>query len=731
MSGILGALKNLYTRFIVWLGAEPPEDFEKPADKKAWPKEYTTKAGDTLFSVGRHFGVHYDLIAKANGIEQYNMVRPGQTLVIPAPDWKPEQEPPPSTQVEEPLAKLKDTKPVPPVSALAADETPTQIDTKPTAPPVVRDEKLPMVPDKDEKLPVAVEDEDLPDWLVGVEPDTQPQPDEEVPQEEETPPSELVEEVRAEEKVSPEEMPSAAKAPLPDEPAKPAPAGAVQEMLPDFVAPDAAIAPPEEALFRYEIQRGDTLNGIARRYGVPVKELVEANDIVDPNRIFPGQKLVIPGYKLPQPEPEPEVSPTPKPIPEPDEKFVYTVNSGDTIGSIAKRYGSTVQELIEANNLTEASLLRVGQKLIIPGVIKSREPAPPSALPEAIPTPKPISSTDPNFQPLGPANAIRALYVSYFAIGHAEFRERIFELLQNTELNAVVIDVKSDYGWITYPTRISTAREIGAARPSITDFNEVMDKLKAQGIYTIARIVTFKDNPLARSYPEYAVKTREGSVWQDHENLSWTDPFLRPIWDYNILIATEAAHLGFDEIQFDALRFPTTSQAGTPYFSQQVTKETRVAAIISFLSAARGELRALGVKMAAATFGYTCWRKDDTIIGQDIERMAQYLDVLCPMLYPSTFGSGIPDYKLAIAHPYEVVYESASRAVHRVRSYGCTVRPWIQDFQDYRFDKRTYGREEIQAQIRGCFDSGSNGFLVWNPQAKYTSSAYAPTAVLA
>ena len=130
--------------------------------------------------------------------------------------------------------------------------------------------------------------------------------------------------------------------------------------------------------------------------------------------------------------------------------------------------------------------------------------------------------------------------------------------------------------------------------------------------------------------------------------------------------------------------------------------------------------------MAADVFGYTCWRTDDTQIGQDIGRMAEYLDVLSPMLYPSTFGSGIPGFKVAIAHPYEVVYESARRAVERLSQANCTIRPWIQDFPDYRFDKRVYGRDEIQAQIKGCFDAGSSGFMVWDPRVQYTNGAYSP-----
>jgi LysM repeat protein len=488
----------------------------------------------------------------------------------------------------------------------------------------------------------------------------------------------------------------------------------------EALAEPGTAVPPSEMVFRYEIQRGDTLNGIAKRYGLTFKELVEANNITDPNRIFPGQKLIIPGYQLPKPQPELEVQAPPPPLPGPDQQFVYTIVSGDTLNTVAKRYGITVRELIEANNIDNPNMLRLGQRLIIPGVFKPVTPAPPPASPK---TEQPVSS-------LGPAEAARGFYVSYFAIGHPEARQRIFDLLENSELNAVVIDVKGDFGLLSYPTQVPLAREIGAARPTVKDFQEIMSSFKKRGVYTIARIVTFKDSPLAKAYPDIAVKTGSGEIWQDREGANWLDPFLKPAWDYNVQIAVEAARLGFDEIQFDSLRFPVSGQGGTPHFSQEVTKDSRVAAIAGFLSVARGQLSPLGVKVSAKTFGYACWRKDDSLIGQDIERMAQYLDVLSPMLYPSTFDNGIPGYKFAVAHPYEVVYESAARAVKRVKWLSCAVRPWIQDFQDYRFDKRAYGREEIQAQIKGCFDAECDGFLVWNPQVNYTGAAYTSVAVV-
>lgn len=468
--------------------------------------------------------------------------------------------------------------------------------------------------------------------------------------------------------------------------------------------------PDPTTAFRYQIQRGDTLSGIARRFGLTLTELLAANDIPDPNVIFPGQKLIIPGYMSPPSEPQPE-----PPAP-PADVVMHTVVAGETLSSIAKHYGVTIRQLVETNNIQDPNLIRAGQTLRIPQAAPPLQPTPPP----------PPGTIDPQFPPLGPLEAVRALYVSYFAIGHPGFREHMFNLLDSTEFNAVVIDAKGDHGYLSYPTNNATAHEIGAARPTAKDFDQVMAQLKARKIYTIARIVTFKDSPLARSFPEYAVRAASGEIWQDREELHWADPFLKPVWDYNLQLAIEAAQKGFDEIQFDYVRFPTPSQMGAPEFSQEVTKETRIAAITSFLSMARGQLQPFGVKIAADTFGYTCWRKDDTQIGQDIDRMGQYLDVLCPMLYPSTFGSGIPGYKFAIAHPYEIVYESARRAVERMAPLGCEVRPWIQDFPDYRFDKRVYGKAEIQAQIKGCFDSGGSGFMVWDPRVKYTEGAYAP-----
>lgn len=721
MASLTGKVRDLYIRFMVWLGAEPPAGYEHLIGRVPVAKEYTLQAGETLFSVARKFGVHYDRIAQANAITHPETVQPGQTVIIPPDDWTPEAGPP-QLETASPPAPAE----VEPGIAAAPEEVVAE-----PAPALVAEEEVPLPP-FEEEAPAPVEQVELAERV-------EPQPPLERPTDKvvETPPpdkppwrdvSELLE--------TTPEAPEAVEEPV-EEAAEAYRQEVVEEIAEQGAAPPV---PPQQApqidrVFRYEVQRGDTLNAIARRYGLTVKDIIDANNIVDPDRLFPGQKLIIPGYEMPRAAPPEEAfaEPTPRPRPGPDEFFVHTVDVGDTLSSIAKRYGVTVRRLIEVNDIEDPNMIRVGQRLVIPHVLVERpapvapKPMPVKAPPKQEPKPLALTAINPQFPPLGPLEATRALYVSYFGIGHAEMRQRVFELLDTTEFNAVVIDAKSDYGWISYPTQVPLAREIGADRPTARDFQEVMEWLKERSIYTIARVVVFKDSPLAKSHPELAVKAGSTTdLWHDREEAHWTDPFLKPVWDYNLEIAVEAAHKGFDEIQFDYLRFPTQSQVGVPQFSQEVTRDSRVAAVTGFLSMAKGELDSLGVKVAARTLGYTSWRRDDTLIGHDLERLAPYLDVLCPMLYPSTFSNGIPGYKVAVAYPYEVVYESAQRAVERVGRFGCTVRPWIQDFPDYRFDKRVYGKEEIRAQIRGCFDAGCSGFMVWNPKVEYTRDAYAP-----
>lgn len=343
-------------------------------------------------------------------------------------------------------------------------------------------------------------------------------------------------------------------------------------------------------------------------------------------------------------------------------------------------------------------------------------------------SPNPVTSTPvavPEPADLEPPEPIKALYVTFFALGHKGLREHALRLIEETELNAIVMDVKGDRGYIPYPSDIPLAAEVGAQDLiMIRDWDAFMGWFKERNVYTIARIVVFKDNPLATAHPEWAVlDARTGELWRDREGLAWTDPFREEVWDYNIAIAVEAAQKGFDEIQFDYLRFPTDGDIKAARFSEEPTEEARRAAIVSFLKKARRALAPYGVRIAVDVFGYTTWRTDDTGIGQKIEDMAPYIDVLSPMLYPSTFHAGIPGYRYTVPHPYETVYLSTKRAVERLAGTGVQVRPWIQDFPDYAYDRRVYTPEEIRAQMRGALEGGATGWMLWDPRVRYTQEA--------
>jgi hypothetical protein len=264
------------------------------------------------------------------------------------------------------------------------------------------------------------------------------------------------------------------------------------------------------------------------------------------------------------------------------------------------------------------------------------------------------------------------------------------------------------------------------------DFDTLMADFKARGVYTIARIVTFKDNILATYRPDLAIiDTRSGKPWVDRERLAWVDPFQEETWDYNIAIAREAARRGFDEVQFDYVRFPTDGKLAAARYSKPNTSQTRLPAIASFLSRVRKELGPTGVFVGADIFGYTAFNQSDTDIGQRVEELAPHLDYICPMVYPSGYHLGIPGYRNPVQHPYEVVRESVRLIRQRSTGNVARIRPWLQDFRDYAFGRRIFGVSEIQAQIRGAADAGGTGWMLWNPRNVYTADALHPVPAVA
>lgn len=317
----------------------------------------------------------------------------------------------------------------------------------------------------------------------------------------------------------------------------------------------------------------------------------------------------------------------------------------------------------------------------------------------------------------------KALYLSPYGIADPGLRGAALRLAAATELNALVIDVKGDASMLPHASAAWTAAGLGPQRPTVRDFPALVRDLHAQGLYLIARIVVFKDQRLVQAHPEWAVRDGHGAVWHDREGLAWIDPMRREAWAYALGVAEEAAQIGFDEVQFDYVRFPDATGLR---FAAANTEAARVDAIGSFLDAARSRLAPYNVFVAADVFGYICWNQNDTQIGQQLESLAQRLDYISPMLYPSGFTFGIPEHPNPVAAPWEIVHHSLQRAVQRTGLPGVRFRPWLQAFRDYAFDRREFGAREIRAQIDAAEAVGSHGWMLWNAGNHYDTDGLHP-----
>lgn len=343
-----------------------------------------------------------------------------------------------------------------------------------------------------------------------------------------------------------------------------------------------------------------------------------------------------------------------------------------------------------------------------------------------------LGARAPGYRPekvsLGESSAIllrpfapRALYLTSRGIASTELRDGALALVKAGKADALVIDIKDDFGNVVYPSRIAAAAESGARTlTTIPSLSALVADLHGRGIYAIARIVVFKDKPFATAHPELAVRSESG-LYRDREGMNWSDPFRRAAWAYNIGVAEEAAAAGFDEIQFDYVRFPDSPSP--LQFAQPSNETSRVTAISGFLEAARRRLVRYNVFISADFFGYVCWNNTDTGIGQDLSAIAGAVDYLSPMLYPSGFHAGIPGYPNPVENAYEVIYLSLAKARDRLGIPPARFRPWLQAFRDYAFDRRSFDGPLLNEQIRAAQDFGAAGWMLWNAGNRYDAVA--------
>ncbi|MDR1784400.1 MAG: putative glycoside hydrolase [Endomicrobium sp.] len=309
---------------------------------------------------------------------------------------------------------------------------------------------------------------------------------------------------------------------------------------------------------------------------------------------------------------------------------------------------------------------------------------------------------------------IRGIHLSAWVSGSPKSRKPLIDLLDNTELNAVVIDIK-EYEGKVYINGVRVVNKNSAYVEAIPDLEKYISNLKEKGIYTIARIVVFRDNTMARKKPEFAIKNPDyNTIWTDRKGSAWLDPYNKYAWTYNIDIAERAINIGFDEIQFDYIRFPSDGNTKNCRYSKPHSTIEASNALVNFLKEANKRLKTKGAKISIDVFGLTTTALDDMGIGQRIVEMAKWVDYISPMVYPSHYEKW--NYGIAEPNkePYKIVYMALRGALKRIPKEK--LRPWLQDFSmGYK-----YGKNEIKAQIQACYDNKIESWLLWNPRCVYT-----------
>lgn len=332
-----------------------------------------------------------------------------------------------------------------------------------------------------------------------------------------------------------------------------------------------------------------------------------------------------------------------------------------------------------------------------------------------------LTSDQPAYQILIKPKMIenKGIYLTGYTAGNKFRRAELVDLINQTELNSIVIDIKDYSGKIFFDTQIPLAEEIKSEEIRIPDLADWLKELKKEGIYTIARIVVFQDPYLAEKKPELALKAKNGGIWRDKKGLSWVDPTQKLVWDYNLDLAKEAVELGFEEINFDYIRFPSDGDISQIVYANLDNTEEKSKIMKEFYAYLAKTLAAYPVITSADLFGMVLWRKDGLNIGQRLADSAPYFDYISPMVYPSHYPPNFEGFSNPAQHPYEIVYRSLIRAKEELADNRAKLRPWLQDF-DLGAE---YTPEMIKLEKKASVDASSTGWLLWNAANRYTEAA--------
>lgn len=339
---------------------------------------------------------------------------------------------------------------------------------------------------------------------------------------------------------------------------------------------------------------------------------------------------------------------------------------------------------------------------------------------------EPTTATDPHLDPQKDAPKVKGIYVTAYSAGGERFA-KLLSLLDSTDLNSMVIDIKDDTGFITYKTENETLKKLGDPKPFIKDIGKLMTTLKEHDVYPIARVVVFKDSILAKKHPEMSYVQKDGKLWQNGNGDKFVNPYVKEVWDYNIEIAKEAAKMGFKEIQFDYVRFPEGFEKKADSLKYTKNDKSRVDIVAGFVEYAKQQLAPLGVRVSVDIFGYAASVPAAEGIGQDFVKISSNVDVISPMVYPSHYSTGWFKQKDPDRAPYETIKGAMVDTHKKLDPLGEAqpiIRPWIQDFTAKWLGAghyTKYGAAEVEAQIKALRDTGIDEFLLWNAGNTYST----------
>ena len=316
---------------------------------------------------------------------------------------------------------------------------------------------------------------------------------------------------------------------------------------------------------------------------------------------------------------------------------------------------------------------------------------------------------------------VRGIHLTSWASGAKKTRRELIDKINKSVINAVVVAVKETDGLVYIPG-VETARKYKAYEPAISDPAEMIKDFKDAGLYTIARIVVFKDSTMPLVRRDLAVHTPDGGIWRAHKGATWLDPYNTEVWAYTLDIAEQAAKDGFNEIQFDYLRYPTEGRTDLCRYAKPHNAKNAIANLRDFLVYARGRLKPYNVKISADVFGLTTTAKDDMGIGQDIRVIAHNVDFVYPMMYPSHYYTGEYNLKNPNSQPYKVIDRGLKGALKRLGQDYSKLRPYLQDFNMGWH----YGPHEVRAQIIAARRNMLESWVLWNAGNKYNWAALTP-----